>query len=651
MGEKKIRIGLVLDYVVSEYSELIVSGIRKACKNNKIEFLIFPIGELHDIRSLFDYQNVAVTAFLSSKNLDGVIFVSGTQMHYLTKAEITSYIKSFSPLPIVNISTAIPGIPSITVESQNAYKQIIDNLINIQGCKKFGVLGVRSNSNEAKSRRNAIKSILEEYEIPAENITFWKADFEYRIAYEELEFHYETYKNFDFDAIFCLNDEMAFAAMDFCAKIGKAVPDDVCLVGFDDLERSEFCNPSLTTINQQIEEQGYKAVETLLNVIQGNEVPPVTVVEAQPVFRESTSRSVEYLHKSDDIHSKYSGTEWYTKKDQLAQISRYYSEMQYDHSLDQLQLRINSDIRSFGITACAIVLYEKPVEMTTPFEYFNLPHRATVYAAFDDTINYDSSKFNETFTFNPKTEMLPDGIIKIDSEGELVISLFHNTLQYGYMIMRRGNYDVAFYDLFVKMLATIISSNYSLSLAYNETKKYQSQFDKMDIIASTDELTGLRNRRGLYEVGQETIRLAEKLGQSGIIIYSDMDGLKKINDNFGHEEGDRAILAESIILKGNFRHNDIIARIGGDEFAIICPGLTDEALERIQEQIDRDCDIWTQGNNAGFTLSISMGAVHYPSDRVGYQITPLLSEADSLMYLEKRKKKQRIAAMGKLEKV
>ena len=125
------------------------------------------------------------------------------------------------------------------------------------------------------------------------------------------------------------------------------------------------------------------------------------------------------------------------------------------------------------------------------------------------------------------------------------------------------------------------------------------------------------------------------MGQSGMIIYCDMDGLKKINDDYGHEAGDKAIIAEAIILRSNFRSNDIIARIGGDEFAIISPGLTKEALRNIRNQIDEDCRIWSGGNELGFSISISMGVVSYPSQKMGYKITPLLSEADSLMYMEK----------------
>ena len=193
--------------------------------------------------------------------------------------------------------------------------------------------------------------------------------------------------------------------------------------------------------------------------------------------------------------------------------------------------------------------------------------------------------------------------------------------------------------MFVKLLSSTIASVYSFSLAHNETTRVRKKIDQLDLIASTDELTGLYNRRGLYSFGETTLKFAQAMAQSGIVIYCDMDGLKKINDVYGHEAGDRAIMAESIILKSNFRSNDIIARIGGDEFAIISPGLTKDALRHIRQQIDEDCRIWSEGNEQGIVISISMGFVTYPSRKMGYKITPLLSEADAIMYMEKREKK------------
>ena len=650
-----MRIGLVIDYVVSEYAERIIRGVSLACQEKSAELVVFSIGRLQDLSGAFDYQNVAVSSFISTKNLDGAIFISGTIMHSLTKSEVASYIKSFKPLPVANISMEIPGIPSVIVENNEAYEAILKELVTRQRCRRFAIFGVRGNSSEIKNRIKNIKAILAGYNIQEEDIAVWKSILSYTPALEDLREIYKVTGTFNYDAIICMNDEMAFAAMDFCAEIGRKVPDDVVVLGFDNLFNADTCIPTLSTIKQNFEGQGYLAGMNLIKEISGKPADKLSIMTAIPVMRESTrrvpydktaphARNFEFENDEDKPYLRTSsGTEWYRKKGEFYQTTSFYTEMQSDMTYEQLCKRINDDVRSFGITACAIVLYEKPIEMAVPFDYFHLPKQAHLFAGFDDTTGFDSNIEKKQIKCNPKEQMLPDGIINFNSDGVMIFSIYHSTLQYGYIIIRPGSYDSVIYDLFVKLLSSTIASVYSFSLAHSETTRVRKKIDELDLIASTDELTGLYNRRGLYAFGETTLKFAKAMGQSGIVLYCDMDGLKKINDVYGHEAGDRAILAESIILKSNFRSNDIIARIGGDEFAIISPGLTKEALRGIRNQIDEDCKIWSGGNEQGFTLSISMGAVAYPSTKMGYKITPLLSEADSLMYIEKRAKKSKKA--------
>ena len=121
-----------------------------------------------------------------------------------------------------------------------------------------------------------------------------------------------------------------------------------------------------------------------------------------------------------------SGTEWYRKKGEFYQTTTFYTEMQSDMTYDQLRNRINDDVRSFGISACAIVLYEKPIEMTTPFDYFHLPKSAHLFSGFDDKTGFDSKNEKHQIKCNPKEKMLPDGIIQFDSDGVLVFSIYHS---------------------------------------------------------------------------------------------------------------------------------------------------------------------------------------------------------------------------------
>ena len=84
----------------------------------------------------------------------------------------------------------------------------------------------------------------------------------------------------------------------------------------------------------------------------------------------------------------------------------------------------------------------------------------------------------------------------------------------------------------------------------------------------TDELTGVYNRRGFLTLAQQQLKIAVRLKSKLLLIFADMDGMKWINDNLGHNEGDSALIDTAAILKNSFRESDIIARLGGDEFAV-----------------------------------------------------------------------------------
>jgi len=157
---------------------------------------------------------------------------------------------------------------------------------------------------------------------------------------------------------------------------------------------------------------------------------------------------------------------------------------------------------------------------------------------------------------------------------------------------------------------------------------------ELENLSLVDDLTGLYNRRGFLALARHQTRLALRNRTNFSIVFLDLDGLKQINDNFGHQEGDLALIDAAGILKICFRTSDIVGRLGGDEFAVFVADADEaEITARIQEKIDAH-------NAAGgrpYPLSFSMGIVSSHSDETPV-IEALLTRADSLMYEQKRKK-------------
>jgi diguanylate cyclase (GGDEF)-like protein len=151
-----------------------------------------------------------------------------------------------------------------------------------------------------------------------------------------------------------------------------------------------------------------------------------------------------------------------------------------------------------------------------------------------------------------------------------------------------------------------------------------------------DELTGLYNRRGFLTFAEKQIKLACSGRRELLVVFADVDGLKAINDGYGHSEGDRALKKAAEVLLAIFRDTDIVARLGGDEFVVLALDCSPTGLVRINAHLDKMLRI-VNDLNAPWKLSISVGTVHVDSKHQ-LSIDDLLSKADKMMYEQKREK-------------
>ena len=156
-------------------------------------------------------------------------------------------------------------------------------------------------------------------------------------------------------------------------------------------------------------------------------------------------------------------------------------------------------------------------------------------------------------------------------------------------------------------------------------------------LSLTDELTGLYNRRGFFTLADQQLKLANRAQQQLYILFADVDGLKAINDQYGHLEGDAALLMTATILRKTFRESDVIARIGGDEFVVII--LQDEKMDAdsFRVRLQKNLNSCQAGQRTTYTLSFSTGIVYYdPANPVS--LAELVLDADKMMYENKRRR-------------
>jgi len=301
-----------------------------------------------------------------------------------------------------------------------------------------------------------------------------------------------------------------------------------------------------------------------------------------------------------------------------------------------------------GIRKMRMVFWDGPVEWDKALKW-SLPEKSEILAEMTPDGNFYS---DERVLFSTE-DWLPSWFLESGEPFSMVVlPLFFGELQFGYLLLQIGvNIDTLYETLRgqvasavkgIKLIEQESRISKELQKTVEELRESKERIERISII---DELTGLYNRRGFVTLAQQELDLAKRKHREFLLIFMDMDGLKIINDTYGHKAGDEAISEASRQLQKTFRSTDIIARLGGDEFTILAIETTIQEFLQIRTRLDESIEEYNRTGSQPFTLSISMGCAPFKSGHQ-YTLDELMAEADRNLYKEKKQKKE---ARRKLE--
>jgi PAS domain S-box-containing protein len=281
-------IGLLIDKLEVSYLFTVWSGVVDAAQEHRANLICFVGGELvPPIRSGVRFGSPANVIYdlATEKILDGLIPMGSTANNIGFKG-FKTFCEFYQSLPMVTTGMTLEGVPGVVVDDRKGIRDLIRHLVEVHGYRRIAFIRGPEGKANAEDRYQAYADTLAEYGLPFDPARVAPGNFTYASGREAIHLLVDQ-RDVDIEAIVAANDLTALGASEALQRRGIRVPNDVAVVGFDDIEEARATTPPLTTMQYPMHALGRRAVELLLAGLAGKEVSEKIILSTGLVVRQS----------------------------------------------------------------------------------------------------------------------------------------------------------------------------------------------------------------------------------------------------------------------------------------------------------------------------------------------------------------------------
>jgi DNA-binding LacI/PurR family transcriptional regulator/GAF domain-containing protein len=282
-------IGLLLDNTWDPIAWDVWAGAHDVAWARDVNLICVPGGALHSPIE-FDVQANVLYDLIGADNVDGLIIWGGGLGQFVGAEEIRRLCEQYRPLPIVNAALLLEGIPSVRVNNYRGMREAVTHLIETHGYRRIGFIRGPGGHPEAEDRYHAYADTLAEHDIPLNPALVAPGEFARDSGEEAIKLLLDQRKlrpQVDIEAIAAVDDSTALGAMNALQARRIRVPEDIAVVGFDNVEVSWYATPPLTTVPSLAYDQSRRATEMVLALMDGEEIPEQVSVTTHLIVRQS----------------------------------------------------------------------------------------------------------------------------------------------------------------------------------------------------------------------------------------------------------------------------------------------------------------------------------------------------------------------------
>lgn len=526
-------------------------------------------------------------------------------------------------IPVLTIGGNYPGCVGISFDYSAGFAQVVRHVLEVHNVKDIHLIAGIKGNEFSEQRIEVARRAAEEYGISLgeEEISygeFWSVPTE-----KAVESLFKRRRRLP-QAIICANDTMAITTVSVLKKHGLRVPEDVIVTGFDGIPEIKYSVPQITTCLCSSEHLAKTFSDTIMKLLSGETVPEHIYVTPELQTSESCGCSTAiHLNASEELTYVNNSFNRYQSEEEA--MFRMMSRVLECSSISE----IASVLDRYDFYDLVMALIPECADRTCD------PLRKSSGVGFGDTVKVF---YNTNFPMHGriddmKTSQLHPNLKDILPEHEeplIFFALNYMGLPMGFVCFNFHDYDIQNY-----YKASQVVNTMNAAIGGFRTKQYQTYLtEKIEEMYRCDGMTHLLNRvafKNSYSA------LLKEFHDTMTVVLADLDGLKMINDSYGHDDGDFAICAVADALRSSCPDNSLCIRWGGDEMVAVIPEEVDP--ESVRKSVESYLERVNASSGKEYTISASVGIKSFDiADSSDFG--DMVRLTDQLMYSDKKQKKE-----------
>jgi len=478
------RIGVLLAHFNDSFQRDLWKAIQGRARSRNTSTVAF-LGHGLEEPQLRHRTSTALYQLARGPLLEGLVVLSQAVGTHSGPQAVSTLIHDLG-LPTVSVGYDLPGLASVCSASGSAVRQLVAHLVTVHHRRNFALITGPSVHPESQDRAGAVRAELEAHGLTLNPALVIDAQFNRVKATAVAETMFSM--GVPIDAVVCLNDHMAVGVLEFLHRQRVRVPEEVSVVGFDDLPESQWRRPSLTTVQQPLQAMGATAVDLLLDESQSGSSP--TVIDCSTVIRRScgcamATRAVSEREVEDNLD----------QYDQFAWLREIGFSLQGAFDWDSLATQWGLALQSLGFRAGDVVLYHGPLHHTIRWS------RAEGLRQSDELEG---------------PLVLPEDETKTPTDW-IVLPLVYQDEFLGYIVLSCDLDDTLVYETLRDQMSTAVKATALMEASFQHQRELERRDDRRtaELQTANRSLTDqIRQRRELEQVVQEVSnRTMQTIGQ------------------------------------------------------------------------------------------------------------------------------------------